>query len=132
MSITHRITWTWSSPGSTQNVSGVTSASGDGSDHRTITVPDSTDGQELDISWTNAHLQSLFILSTRALTLFSNVDGGAGNDTVQVHANVAIVYLAGAGQTNPFNTANVTKLYVDNSSGGDATLEIRVLVDSTP
>jgi len=131
MAITHTVTSTWSASNDT-NLSASVALSGDGSDSRSLTIVDTTDGQEIDISWTNANLKSLFILASRAMTLFSNVDGGAGNDTLVLVANVPKIFQSGGGQVNPFITANVTKLFVDNLSGGNGTLEIRVLVDSTP
>jgi hypothetical protein len=129
--ITHTISTTWSASNDA-SIPASLAQSGDGADSRSLTIADATDGQEIDISWTNANLKSLFILASRAMTIFSNVDGGAGNDTLVLTANIPKVYQASGGQVNPFITANVTKLYVDNLSGGSGTLEIRVLVDSTP
>ncbi len=131
MSFSHTVTSLFTGS-NTSGLSAAVTETGDGEDHRTITLVDMTDGQEIDISWTNTKLQSLFILSNKAVTIFSNVDGGAGNSTVAVAANVPVIFQAHGGQVNPFITADVVKLYADNSSGATATLEIRVLVDSTP
>src|SRR5258708_222526 len=127
MSFSHTVTSLFTGS-NTSGLSAAVTETGTGEDHRTIILTDSTDGQEVDISWTNSKLQSLFLLSTRAVTIFSNVDGGAGNSTVALTANVPVVYQVHGGQVNPFITADVTKLYMDNASGGSATVEIRVLV----
>ncbi len=131
MSFSHTITSLFTGS-NTSGLSAAVTETGDGEDHRTITLADPTDGQEIDISWTNANLKSLFILSNKAVTLFSNVDGGAGNSTLVLVANTPVIFQANGGQVNPFITADVTKLFADTSGAGTATLEIRVLVDSTP
>lgn len=131
MSYTHRVRFQWTSSAGEQ-IEDTVSRTADGADRRTLTLVDTTDGQPIAISWTNAQLKLLFILSDADVTLFSNVDGGAGNDTVHLKANEPVVYWAGVGQVNPFATANVAILYGDNFSGGTATVEICVLVDATP
>ncbi len=127
---TQTITYTYSASNDA-NLSGSIAQTGDGSFSLTIALPTPTTNQEVDVSWTNTNLKSLFMLSDQTVTVKSN-SSGAPDNTVTVTANVPAVFQASSGQTNPFLAANVVKLYVTNASGTAATLQLRILVDSTP
>ena len=90
---------------------------------------------EIDLAFPFADVQSVCIVASRAVTVFSNAVNGAGGDTLVIPAGGVLSWNANDIEACPF-TIDVTKLYVTN---GHATLgilagglRIRVLLDVTP
>lgn len=84
----------------------------------------------INIAYTYANIVGYFILSDATVTLETNATNAAGGDTITLTANLPKVFYTGFG-TNLF-TADVTKWYITNASGGTATITARVLYDATP
>ena len=103
----------------------------DGNSGRDITLPDSTTDQEVEMVFTLTGLKSIYIHSDKDITLETNTT--AGVDTIAIKANQAFVWNTEIENyfANPFS-ADVTKFFLTNASGGDATIQIEVLHDSTP
>lgn len=95
-----------------------------------LTIPTATTNQEITIAFTRAQLQSLYIVSDYALTLKTNSTSSPG-DTITLQADVPWNWETGGYFSQPL-AADVTKIYATNASGSTATLQIEVLLDSTP
>ena len=97
-------------------------------------IADSETNKEFVLSFdviTNK-LKSLFILSSKDVTLKTN-DSGSPDDEIALKAGVPLPWAYQAG--NYYHacplTADVAKIFVTNASGGIARLQIEALYDST-
>jgi hypothetical protein len=90
-----------------------------------IAVPQATDGQVVAIAFAFATIKLAYLLATTDMTVFTNVDGGAANDTIVLKAGVPCYYIQGSG-TNPF-AHNVTQIFIDNLGAAAGQLDIYVL-----
>jgi hypothetical protein len=84
------------------------------------------------VTWAvdQSELKLLYIVSDKALTLKTN-SSSAPDDTITLAANQPVEWCASDSATCPLS-ADVTLLYVTNSSGASAALTIRALQDPTP
>lgn len=83
----------------------------------------------LPLAFDYTKLKEIYILASQNLTLEFN-NSTTGVPTIALKANEAFHWIYGQGYfANPF-TENVTALYATNSSGVEATLQIRALVSS--
>ncbi len=121
--------WTISGP----SVSGITNplsaskvVTGNQEVGEIIPVPAATDGQLMGISFKYATIQVAYLLATTNMTVFTNVDGGAANDTVVLVAGMPTCYIAGGPIANPF-AHDTTSIYIDNPGAVAGQLDIRVL-----
>lgn len=80
----------------------------------------------LDVS----QIQSLIVVSSRNITLKSN-NATTPTNTINLVANVPYIWNTDSYDTNKL-TADVTSLFVTNSSGSDALLRISAVLDPTP
>lgn len=80
----------------------------------------------LDVS----QIQSLILLSSRNVTLKTNSSTTPTN-TLNLVANVPYIWNSDSYDTSKL-TADVTSLFVTNSSGADAVLKISAVLDPTP
>lgn len=128
MSFTHTITKRYQGPGST--IEQTVSQTASGSIEIDEAITNGAD-RHIVVSWLNANVKSIYILSDQNLTVEWNDSAGA-DGSVSLLANQALTYQANGYDTNPFVAADVTDLYVTNASGTTANLSIRVLVDATP
>lgn len=81
-----------------------------------------------NISWVNARLKMLYLVSDVDLTIESN-DGTTPGDTLNLLAGEPVIYYDGGPFTNPFVSADVTKWYITNVDA--ANLEGFILHDPT-
>lgn len=93
-------------------------------------VPTATTNQQLVIAFPITDLKSLVIYSDYAVTLKIN-SSGTPDQTISVLAGKALTWYTGGYYANPIDQA-VTAMYVSNSSGSTAALEIEALYDGTP
>lgn len=93
-------------------------------------IPDSTTNQEVDVAIKHSTLAGFVATSDHAITIKTN-STSAPDDTLSVAANTPIIFYTGGPWANPL-TADVTKMYITNNSGGTAVVKIRALYDSTP
>jgi hypothetical protein len=80
----------------------------------------------LDVS----QIQSLILVSSRNVTLKTN-NATTPTNTINLVANVPYIWNTDSYDTNKL-TADVTSLFVTNSSGSDALLRISAVLDPTP
>ncbi len=131
MSFTQSMSWNWSGGG--ESVSGAVSATDSGqvdpiSDTIVTATTDRQYNWQLDVSL----LKMIVMLSTQDITLETN-SSSAPAHTFALKANIPLMWESTNGYfTNPFGSTDVTALYVTNTSGATATLNIRGLVDATP
>lgn len=125
----HTTTVSWSGTGNS-TFGGTLADTGDAEDNREAVIATSTE-QQVDIAMVRARLKHLFILSDQDVTIRTNSTGSPG-DTLNVLNGFPVSYSSSAGQTNPFNSADVTTIYIQNAGATNATVRIRVLKDSTP
>lgn len=96
-----------------------------------VAIPDSSTNKAVAIGGIDvSQAVSVWMHSTQDITLETN-DGTTPDDTIALAANVPLLWCTGAPFTNPLTT-DVTALYATNSSGAEATLNIRVVQDGTP
>lgn len=89
----------------------------------------STDAQitfDVDVS----EVESIFIVSDQDVTLETN-SGSAADDTFSLLANKPLEWQSDSYHANPFS-ADITDLYITNSSGSTATVIARAIYDATP
>jgi hypothetical protein len=87
---------------------------------------------EIDTSWKYSTIKSCLLYCDTALTIKTN-SSGSPTDTITLAAGVQKIYTndGAVGTGTNFFTADVTKIYVTNSTTA-SNLTIRVLYDSTP
>lgn len=103
---------------------------GDGSQSRTISVPDSTTDQLVNITIDVSQIKSIYIASDKALTVETN-SPTSPVDTITLVAGRAYVWDTDSYFTNLLAT-NVTAMYLTNASGATATFELELIEDATP
>lgn len=85
---------------------------------------------QINIAIDVSAIKSVYIASDKAVTIETN-SGSVPDDTLTLVADVPYEW-----QTDSYSacllTVDVTKVYVTNSSGGTATLQIYCLQDATP
>jgi hypothetical protein len=109
--------------------------SGDGEDLRQLIIPDSTTDQIVTFACTLAKILSLAFISDQNLLIEFNSNAGSGGH-INLLANQPWIWMSGGYWTLAQVTGNVpstdiTAIYVTNTSGSAANLEIRLLQDST-
>ena len=96
-----------------------------------VAVPDSTTDKEVTLAITHAQLTSLYMSSDQDMTVETN-NASAPGDTINLKANVPMIWNEDSYFTNPVNSADVTKVFLTNASGSAATFRCEVLQDATP
>lgn len=96
------------------------------------TLATGVSNQEISIAFTTTNLEVIYISTTQDLTLETN-SGSAADDTISLKANVPFLWMKNSGIAVPFvgNSGAITKLFLSNASGSTATIEIRVLKDTS-
>lgn len=103
---------------------------GDASDSRAIDVPEDTDQKLVNIAIDFSQITSLVLASDVDMTLETN-DTGDPDDTIELKANVPMIWNADAYFDNPI-TADVTKIYLTTATVGAGVFVLEVVHDSTP
>lgn len=127
MARTHTLGVNWTGGGESINQNVALSA--DSEVNVDETVPLSTTNMLVNFAFTYAQLISVYMLSDVTITMKTN-STSAPDDTITLTAGVPRIWYTGMG-TCPF-TANVTKVYLTNGTGGGAAVKLRFLVDATP
>lgn len=125
---THTLIMGWASGGDNLSKSVVQTA--DGETNLDIAVPDSSTDLLVAFVADVSQMKSLFLLSDKDVTIETN-SGSAADDTIDLKANVPVMWVDGGTLANPLTT-DVTALYITNASGSAATVNLRMLIDSTP
>lgn len=84
------------------------------------TIADAASDYELPVAIDTATLKYLLIEADQVLTIETN-DGSSPDDTITLQAGIPIQWYEGA---TALLSADVTALFVSNSSGSDATLTV--------
>jgi hypothetical protein len=79
--------------------------------------------KEYDISITQANIKSMVLIASQALTLKTN-STSSPQETIALAANKQLVWTIDHIEAKPF-AGNITKFYVTNAGGTDATLKFR-------
>lgn len=128
MAITHRVTRTYSL--GSRSISASTSYVGDSEPSLTISIPDSSDGLAVDFSILLGNgLVSLVLLSDQAIEIYTDADNPGHTETISLVANVPYIWHTGWYSATKLATVDVVTLFVDNSSGSAALLQIEALTD---
>lgn len=79
-------------------------------------------------------VKSLYIKSDKDVQIETNGSGGSADDTLQLKANVPLIWTPNSGFACPLTVDVVTMLVTNSGSTADddATVRIRVLIDPTP
>lgn len=93
-------------------------------------VPDSSTDLQINISIDVSACKSFYLISDQDVTVETN-DGTTPDDTISLLAGVPYVWTENSYDTFKFGT-DITAIFVTNSSGASATVQIRALVDATP
>lgn len=128
MAFIHTVTQRVTTPGRTVNSE--KAYSGDAQESRTIAIADSVTDQLVNLTLDVSQIKSVYMVSDQDITVETN-DGTTPTDTINLKADVAVLWNADIGYSNPF-TADVTALYLSNASGSAATFEMEIVHDATP
>ena len=93
-------------------------------------IPDSSSDKLVVFTLDVSQVKSIYITSDQDLTVKTN-DAGAPTDTLNLLADLPYIWTHNSYFTNKI-TADITALYVTNSSGAIANLKIEVVFDPTP
>lgn len=128
MSFSHVLAQSWSSSG--REITSSKAYTGDSQISIDVSVPDSSTDMFVELSLDISEIQTIYILSDQAITLETN-DGTTPGDTIVLVANKPLTWEVDSGHDNLF-TVDVAALYVTQSSGSAARLQIEALTDPTP
>jgi hypothetical protein len=138
MAFTQNIIWSLllSEPGgATQNFNWTDTDTDSGSIEISEAIADATTDGLVAFALDISEIASFAMWSDQALLIETN-DGTTPGDSITLVANQPLLYSASAAAAfgitnqNPFSV-DITALYVTNSSGSTANLEIRVVYDAT-
>lgn len=104
--------------------------SADADEKRSLSIPDATTDQQVDIAFNDARLKSIWISSSQTITVKTN-SAGTPQETFTIEPGHPLLWTEKMPIANPF-AGNVTAMFVSNASGAQADVEIRVGHDSTP
>lgn len=130
MAHTHTLTKTLNPDGGASVQTSETFSS-DGSESRTIPVPDSTTDKEVNLAIDVSQLQSIWISSDQVVTLETNAIDATGGNTIVLVAGKPYDWQSDSYFVNLL-TLDVTVLYITNASGSAATVRIEFVHDATP
>lgn len=126
----HTINLTYQAGASTYSVQDTIESDGEVNYDSVPDIPDATTNKEVDVAFALAKLKAIYLYASQDVTVKTN-STGSPDDTISLVAEKPLVWYTGGSFANPF-TADVTKLYITNASGSDATVRLRALVDVTP
>lgn len=116
--------------GKLNNGTGGVTVTGSGLPGLDESIPDSSTDLAVTYSLDVSAVVGFFMVSDAAVTIETN-DGTTPDDTMTLTAGVPYVWYTGKPEAFAFTT-DITALYVTNSSGGAARLQIKALSDATP
>lgn len=125
----HRIQRIWQNAGN-ESVVQQESIQADSETNLDIAVADEATALQANVAIDVSALKSLYIASDQDVTIETN-SSGSPDDTIEITANVPLIWTPDCGFDCPL-TADVTAFFLANASGEDATLQVRLLQDSTP
>lgn len=128
MSIQHSVTIQWEQ--GNNSLSQRDTFTGEAEANVSVSVPDSSTDFEVTLAIDVSEIKSIIIASDQDITVETN-DGTTPDDTFTIEANNPLIWNVDSPAATPFS-ADITALFVTNSSGAAATFNVRCLVDATP
>lgn len=124
----HKILRQWQS--GNQSVSQEETVTADSETNLDLAVDDGETALEANIAIDVSALASLYMAADQDITIKTN-SSGSPDDTISLKANKPLVWTPNCGFSNPLSE-DVLSIFCANSSGTNATLQIRLLQDATP
>ena len=124
----HNILRQWQS--GNQSVSQEETVTADSETNLDLAVDDGETALEANIAIDVSALASLYMAADQDITIKTN-SSGSPDDTISLKANKPLVWTPNCGFSNPLSE-DVLSIFCANSSGTNATLQIRLLQDATP
>ena len=124
----HKILRQWQS--GNQSVSQEETVTADSETNLDLAVDDGETALEANIAIDVSALASLYMAADQDITIKTN-SSGSPDDTISLKANKPLVWTPNCGFSNPLSV-DVLSIFCANSSGTNATLQIRLLQDATP
>lgn len=125
MAITHTLAWNYTA--SNAATSANLSASSESEQNLDIVVPALSTDYQVAFVLDYSQCKGFFIMADATMTVETNATDAAGGQTISLTSGVPVAWIYGSG-TCPI-TADITKIYVTSTAGGNLT--IRSLVDAT-
>jgi len=116
--------------GQGRTVSKSNTYTGSGSISIEETVADAQTDFEINVDIDVSAIKAIYINSTQDVTLETN-SGSSPADTISLTANKPYVWTADSYFSNLLTT-DVTSMFFTNASGGQATISVEVVYDTTP
>lgn len=128
---THKITQSWGAGG--ELIGGSRTITGDTEQNVSISIPDNTADEALNVDWAAGKLRSFFLLADNDCTLEIN-SPSAPTDTIQLTGGVPVMWDAENGLPEPWDgTAGaITNMYITTPNATPdvaVQVELRALVD---
>jgi hypothetical protein len=128
MSFSHTIRQAWTS--GARSISNETAYTGDAQSSIEAEIADSETDFLVNFALDVSQIAAIYIVSDQDITVETN-DGSSPDDTLSLVAGVPYVWTTDS-YDSCLLTVDITALYVTNSSGATATLQIEVVKDDTP
>lgn len=109
----------------------ITTETGDGFTRLQLSIPDSTTDQQVPVTIDADQLQVLYMVSDEDVTVEAN-DGSTPDFTISLVADRELLWRASDSYFSNPVTDDVTDLYITNTSGSTAAIEIWIGADTTP
>ena len=130
MALTHSVTQKISAGSRTLQV--VRDFTGSGSSSINESIPDSASDLEVDFALDVSQAVSVWMCATGGAITVETNSAAPGDDTISLADGVPQLFLSTAvGGLSGLFSADVTALFVSNSSGGAVTLDVEALFDAT-
>ena len=113
-----------------RTVGGQKTYSGDSRISHNLSIPTATTDQVVECAFTMAQVKALIISSDQDITVETNASDHAGGNILAIKANVPYMETTDTYQTSEL-TEDVTALYITNTSGATANINIEVIYDGT-
>lgn len=128
MAYDHVVSWRVQTPGGPIASSKTYTGSSDISISES--VANGQTNKQINVAIDVTAVKSFYLLSDRNVTLETN-DGSSPDDTIALIANVPYVWTTDSYDSFLLGT-DVTAVFITNSSGSTANIEMRILQDATP
>ena len=129
MAFSHKISVNWSS--GARSITCENDHEGSGQQSVDEIINDSETDKLVAFAVDVSQIVVLYMLSDQEITIETN-DGSSPDDTLTLKAGRAYVWIKDYDYNTCKFTTDITKLYVTNSSGSAAHLQIEVETDATP
>lgn len=130
MAFTQTLKLDWVGPSGRQ-ITAANNYSGGAQASVSESIPDSSTDLQVTFALDVSAIKSIYIKSDQNITLETN-NGSTPDDTLTLLAGVPYIWHTDSYFTNLLTTDITTDIFITNSSGSAALLEIEVVTDPTP